>query len=84
MASLTIDYTDVDTYASKKAASYGRKGNFQGVDSDGERTIISSGYENCEWNSLAEIENFDSLIIDRYSIKYIKEELRKKILARSL
>ena len=48
------------------------------IDSDGERTIISSGYENCEWNSLAEIENFDSLIIDRYSIKYIKEELKKK------
>ena len=43
------------------------------IDSDGERTIISSGYENCEWNSLTEIENFDSLIIDRYSIKYIKE-----------
>ena len=27
---------------------------------------------------LSEIENFDSLIIDRYSIKYIKEELKKK------
>ena len=52
------------------------------IDSDGERTIISSGYENCEWSSLAEIENFDSLIIDRYSIKYIKEELKKKDLSK--
>ena len=30
MASLTIDYTDVDTYASKKAACMEEKGNFQG------------------------------------------------------
>ena len=35
MASLaTTDYKDIDTYASKKAASYGMKGNFQGFDSD--------------------------------------------------
>jgi Fructose-1-phosphate kinase and related fructose-6-phosphate kinase (PfkB) len=31
---------------------------------------------------LSEIENFDSLIIDRYSIKYIKEELKKKDLTK--
>jgi len=43
MASLaTTDYKDIDTYASKKAAKYGMKGNFQGVDSDGEE-IDSSG-----------------------------------------
>ena len=35
MASLaTINFQDIDTYASKKAASYGMKGNFQGFDSD--------------------------------------------------
>ena len=43
MASLTtIDYKDVDTYASKKAASYGRKGNFQAVDGYG-KEIEPSG-----------------------------------------
>ena len=31
---------------------------------------------------MSEIENFDSLIIDRYSIKYIKEELKKKDLTK--
>ena len=37
MASLTtINYSDIDTYASKKAASYGTKGNFQGEDEKGE------------------------------------------------
>ena len=38
MASLanSIDYQDIDTYASKKAAKYGMKGNFTGKDSDGE------------------------------------------------
>ena len=36
MASLaTINFQDIDTYASKKAASYGMKGNFQGVDNSG-------------------------------------------------
>ena len=43
MASLaTTDYKDIDTYASKKAAKYGMKGNFQGVDDKGEE-IDSSG-----------------------------------------
>ena len=47
MTSLTtIDYTDVDTYASKKAASYGRKGNFQGVDDKGERIEPSGSGKN--------------------------------------
>ena len=37
MASLaTINFQDIDTYASKKAASYGTKGNFQGEDEKGE------------------------------------------------
>ena len=36
MASLAIiDYQDIDTYASKKAAKYGMKGKFTGKDSDG-------------------------------------------------
>ena len=39
---IDIDYKDIDTYASKKAASYGTKGNFQGVDSD-ENEIEPSG-----------------------------------------
>ena len=38
----TIDYKDIDIYASKKAASYGMKGNFQGKDNDG-KEIESSG-----------------------------------------
>ena len=47
------------------------------IDKNGERTIISSGYETCEWNDLNNIENYDSLIIDRYSIKYIHQNLKK-------
>jgi hypothetical protein len=43
MASLaTIDFQDIDTYASKKAAKYGMKGKFTGIDSKGE-AIESSG-----------------------------------------
>jgi hypothetical protein len=34
---IDIDYTDIDTYASKKAASFGTKGNFQGEDDKGEK-----------------------------------------------
>ena len=39
---IDINYKDVDTYASKKAASYGRKGNFQAVDGYG-KEIEPSG-----------------------------------------
>ena len=46
------------------------------VDSSGERTIVSSGYEGLEWSNFENLNNFDSLIIDRYSIKFIKDELR--------
>ena len=47
MASLTtINYKDVDTYASKKAASYGRKGNFQAVDIDGKEIEPSGSGKN--------------------------------------
>ena len=51
------------------------------IDSSGERTIVSSGYENLEWSNFENLNNFDSLILDRYSIKFIKDELKdlKKI-----
>ena len=51
------------------------------VDSSGERTIVSSGYEGLEWSVFENLNNFDSLILDRYSIKFINDELRdlKKI-----
>ena len=45
------------------------------VDKNGERTIISSGYNFCKWNNLKEVKNFDSLIVDRYSIPFIKQDL---------
>ena len=41
------------------------------VDSSGERTIVSSGYEGLEWSNFENLNNFDSLIIDRYSIKSV-------------
>mgnify|MGYP003323868105 FL=1 len=47
------------------------------VDKKGERTIISSGYEFCEWSNMNKINDFDSLIIDRYSIPFIKDDLKK-------
>ena len=47
------------------------------VDNKGERTIISSGYEFCEWSDMNKINDFDSLIIDRYSIPFIKDDLKK-------
>ena len=47
------------------------------IDESGERTIISSGYEESNWSNLNNIQDYDSLLIDRYSIKYIKEELEK-------
>jgi len=46
------------------------------VDSSGERTIVSSGYETLEWSNLENLNNFDSLILDRYSIQFIKEDLK--------
>lgn len=51
------------------------------IDKNGERTIISSGYESCQWSDLNNIENYDSIIIDRYSIKYIKEKLNNNNLS---
>ena len=47
------------------------------IDESGERTIISSGYEESNWSNLNNIQDYDSLLIDRYSIKYIKKELEK-------
>ena len=46
------------------------------VDSSGERTIVSSGYEGLEWSNFENLNNFDSLIIDRYSIRFIKDKLK--------
>ena len=46
------------------------------VDSSGERTIVSSGYEGLEWSNFKNINNFDSLILDRYSVKFINDELK--------
>lgn len=45
------------------------------VDRDGERTIVSSGYSNCKWNGLTELDGIESLLIDRYSIPYIKDSI---------
>lgn len=47
------------------------------VDKNGERTIISSGYEFCEWSDINKLNSFDSLIIDRYSVPYIKDDLNR-------
>ena len=47
MASLaTIDFQDIDTYASKKAAKYGMKGKFTGKDSKGEAIEPSGSGKN--------------------------------------
>ena len=46
------------------------------VDSSGERTIVSSGYETLEWSNLENLDSFDSLILDRYSIQFIKDDLK--------
>ena len=48
------------------------------IDKNGERTIISSGYEKCEWSDLNKVKEFDSMIIDRYSIKYVREKLKNE------
>ncbi len=45
------------------------------VDKDGERTIISSGYSKCTWNEIKGIKDYDSLLIDRYSIPHIKDNI---------
>ena len=45
------------------------------VDKGGERTIVSSGYSNCTWNKLSEVKNFQSLLVDRYSIPNIKNSI---------
>jgi len=45
------------------------------VDKDGERTIISSGYSECNWNKLDNVKEYDSLLIDRYSIPHIKNSV---------
>ena len=45
------------------------------VDRDGERTIVSSGYSNCKWNGLTELDGIESLLIDRYSIPYIRDSI---------
>ncbi|MDC3230870.1 carbohydrate kinase family protein [Acidimicrobiia bacterium] len=45
------------------------------VDRDGERTIVSSGYSNCTWNKLSEVKNFQSLLVDRYSIPNVKNSI---------
>ena len=47
------------------------------IDKSGERTIISSGYDINNWSNLNNIQDYDSLLIDRYSIKYVKEDLKK-------
>ena len=46
------------------------------IDSSGERTIVSSGYEGLQWNNFENLNAFDSLILDRYSIQFVKEELQ--------
>ena len=45
------------------------------VDKDGERTIVSSGYSTCTWNNLSKVKNYQSLLIDRYSIPNIKNSI---------
>ena len=46
------------------------------VEKNGERTIISSGYDFCEWSNVNKLVDFDSIIIDRYSIPFIKDKLK--------
>ena len=47
------------------------------VDSTGERTIVSSGYQKLRWNNFENINLFDSLMLDRYSIEFVREEIKK-------
>ena len=45
------------------------------VDKTGERTIVSSGYQKSSWNNFDDIGSYDSLMLDRYSIEFVKEDL---------
>ena len=45
------------------------------VDKTGERTIVSSGYQKSSWNNFDNIDSYDSLMLDRYSIEFVKEEV---------
>tara|TARA_B100001113_G_scaffold105968_1_gene85954 strand:- start:1020 stop:1907 length:888 start_codon:yes stop_codon:yes gene_type:complete len=45
------------------------------VDKNGERTIISSGYDFCTWSNIEDLNKYDSLMVDRYSIPFIKKNL---------
>ena len=47
------------------------------VDSTGERTIVSSGYQKLNWNNFENINLFDSLMLDRYSIEFVREDIKK-------
>ena len=47
------------------------------VDSTGERTIVSSGYQKLSWNNFENINLFDSLMLDRYSIEFVREDIKK-------
>ncbi len=45
------------------------------VDGTGERTIVSSGYQKSIWNNFEDIDSYDSLMLDRYSIEFIRSDL---------
>ncbi len=45
------------------------------VDETGERTIVSSGYQKSIWNNFEDIDTYDSLMLDRYSIEFIRSDL---------
>ena len=47
------------------------------VDSTVERTIVSSGYQKLSWNNFENINLFDSLMLDRYSIEFVREDIKK-------
>ena len=47
------------------------------IDSTGERTIVSSGYQKLNWNNFENINLFDSLMLDRYSIEFVREDIKK-------
>ena len=45
------------------------------VDETGERTIVSSGYQKSIWNNFEDIDSYDSLMLDRYLIEFIRSDL---------
>ena len=47
------------------------------IDSGGERTIVSSGYQKLNWNNFENISSYDSLMLDRYSIEFVREDIKK-------